>query len=245
MQNTLNNEIMAKKFFPVKLEELPVIGEFVLNSAKKDLSEFSAFSSLFSSDYLMKIEAKNTACRELVSSSTISKELKAVTQQLKDKSGGLRVKLNSLEGYLILAASDLDISVPDVGLKNVRHVIANGNTEGLLSNMKKSLTAVKRNLPALEAKGLSPKWVDGMEAEMKVIDLLNAKQNDLISERNRLTESNTLVCNELWESLQPILKTAKAIYKGVDDAKLKDYTIIQLVKRINADSKKKPAEDNK
>ena len=40
--------------------------------------------------------------------------------------------------------------------------------------------------------------------------------------------------NDLWTSLQPILKTAKAIYRVVDETKLKDYTVTQLVKRINA-----------
>jgi hypothetical protein len=70
------------------------------------------------------------------------------------------------------------------------------------------------------------------------ISALNVKQNDLVSKRNRLTKQNIEMFNDLWESLQPVLKTAKAIYRGVDDVKLKDYTIAQLLKRINATRKK-------
>jgi hypothetical protein len=43
--------------------------------------------------------------------------------------------------------------------------------------------------------------------------------------------------HNLW-NLQPILKTAKAIYRCVDDVKLKDYTILKLRKQINAEGKK-------
>jgi hypothetical protein len=79
-----------------------------------------------------------------------------------------------------------------------------------------------------------------MEAKVKQIESLNIRQNDLIRERNRLTEKNTNLFNDLWKSLQPVLNTAKAIYRGVDAVKLKDYTVTQLVKRIHAEGKRKP-----
>jgi hypothetical protein len=34
------------------------------------------------------------------------------------------------------------------------------------------------------------------------------------------------------------LDAARAIYRGVDDVKLKDYTVLQLKKRINAEGKR-------
>jgi hypothetical protein len=53
-----------------------------------------------------------------------------------------------------------------------------------------------------------------------------------------MTEKNIYQFNDLWDSLQPILKTAKAIYRGVDEVKLKDYTVTQLTKRIHAEGKR-------
>lgn len=32
-----------------------------------------------------------------------------------------------------------------------------------------------------------------------------------------------------------VLKTGRLLYRGVDDVKLKDYTLAQLLKRINAE----------
>jgi hypothetical protein len=62
-----------------------------------------------------------------------------------------------------------------------------------------------------------------------------------------MTEKNIYQFNDLWDSLQPILKTAKAIYRGVDEVKLKDYTVTQLTKRIHAEGKRdkqEPANGN-
>jgi hypothetical protein len=185
------------------------------------------------------LEAKITVCEELISSSAVIKELKTVTIQLYAKSKNLRIKLNALEGYLKLTASELDVIVEDVGLKNVRINISNGNTEGLILNVQKVLTAVVRNQAVLEANGMKPELIDEIKNQAQEIKLLNIRQNDLISDRNRMTKLNVELFNDLWDGVQPILKTAIAIYRGVDDVKLKDYTISQLLNRINAGGTKK------
>jgi capsular polysaccharide biosynthesis protein len=101
------------------------------------------------------------------------------------------------------------------------------------------LSTVKRNQSVLETKGLRPELITDIENQIAEISALNVKQNDLMNDRNRLTKQNIEMFNDLWESLQPIIKTAKAIYRGVDDVKLKDYTVAQLMKRLNAEHKQK------
>jgi hypothetical protein len=229
---------MTTKKFSFKIEELPIVGEFILERVSKDIADFLAYSSLFTPDYLATIQKKIVVCKEVVASSTVTKELKAVTQQLGNKSKGLRIKMNVLEGYLKIGAKELDILLEDVGLKGVRRDITNNNTEGLILNVQKSLTAVKRNQPVLATKGMKPELIVDIETHVQEIDALNVKQNNMISDRNRLTKSNIESFNDLWDSLHPVLDAAKAIYRGVDDVKLKDYTIAQLKKRINAEGKR-------
>jgi hypothetical protein len=231
--NKNNKNIMSTIKFKCKFEEIPVLGGFIVNSAEKDISDFNSYSPMFTIDYLAQIRAKIENCKELVKASTITKELKATTQLLYDKTYDLRSKLNALEGYLKLGADSLDIAVKDFDLKGVRFAIMRRNVEGVISNMKTVLVAVKRNLPVLESKGLKPELIIEIETQLQEINSLNDKQNDLTSKRNRLTNANTEKFNDLWESLQPILNTAKAIYSG-DRVKLKDYTVAQLLKRMNA-----------
>jgi len=225
--------------FYCKIEDLPTISRFLLNSYLKDQKDFYNYSSVFTVEFVSSLEAKITVCEELISSSAVIKELKTVTIQLYAKSKNLRIKLNALEGYLKLTASELDVIVEDVGLKNVRINISNGNTEGLILNVQKVLTAVVRNQAVLEANGMKPELIDEIKNQAQEIKLLNIRQNDLISDRNRMTKLNVELFNDLWDGVQPILKTAIAIYRGVDDVKLKDYTISQLLSRINAGGTKK------
>jgi hypothetical protein len=227
-----------KKIFYYKIEDLPVIGEFVLNSLRRDIADFNDFSSMFTPDFLKTIEMKINSCKGFISSSGITKELKKVTQDLYYKSNILRLKINMLEGYFKLGANDLDVLVEDVGFKSVRNNITRHNTEGVLSNMQMIMTIVERNQSVLKSKGLKPKMIKNIEEQIHEINELNMIQNEMISKRNRLTEKNIGMFNDLWTSLQPVLKTAKAIYRGVDEAKLKDYTVAQLVKRINARTRK-------
>jgi hypothetical protein len=233
---------MKIKKFQCKIEDLPVIAAFLLSNLKKDLNDFVSFSPLFTSDYLAMIEAKINACKELMNSSIITKDLKVVTKQMYDKSKDLRVKLNALEGYFKLGADKLDVMPEDVGLKSVRNEITRCNIEGVVSKMKMIITIVKRNQPVLEAAGLKSLLIGDIENQIGEINALNIKQYELASERNRLTRENIAIFNDLWDSLQPILKAAKAIYRGVDDVRLREYTISRLIRRINAAKRKNTPE---
>jgi hypothetical protein len=226
---------MKSKSFPCKLEEVPVIGEFIVSSAERDIDDFSGYSAMFNLGYLGTVRSKIDVCKELVKASAVSKELKFVTDLIYDKCGNFRIPVNVLEGYLKLGADKLDISVKDVGLKNVRMDISKRNIEGLLSNMQTSLVAVKRNFVVLEAYGMKQTLLDAIEAQLKEIGELNVKQNTLMSKRNSLTVENIDKFNDLWSNLKLIINTAKAIYRGVNEAKLKDYTITHLKKRVNAE----------
>jgi hypothetical protein len=226
---------MSNKKFPCKTEEVPVIGEFIVNSAEQDIRDFNSYSSVFTIDYFATIRVKIKVCKELVKSSVVTKELKNATRQLYGESKSLRTKLNVLEGYLKLGADRLDIAFKDMGLSNARLHISNGNIEGLISDMQTLLIGVKRNLPVLEAQGLKQTLIDEIETQTQNINSLNLKQNTLISKRNRLTSENLDKFNDLWDNLKSILTAARAMYRGIDEVKLKDYTITQLKKRINVE----------
>lgn len=233
-----NNLIMEKKNFPCKFEELPIIGGFILQSARQDLADFSAFSTVFTAGSLDLIDTKVKTCSDMVMSSAVSKELKMVTSKLVGKTTDFRVKLNGVEAYFKLASADLDIKVADTGIKEVRKSISSGDIEGVIFNGRKVLNVVKRNHAAMEGKGMKPVFVNEMELMIQEIEALNNSQDKLISQRGRLTAENAGIFNDLWKDLQQILDTARAMYRGVDDAKLKDYTMSTLIKRVNAEGKR-------
>ncbi|MDR2040997.1 MAG: hypothetical protein LBP98_01610 [Tannerella sp.] len=233
-----------KRLFQCSISDLPVIGEFLLESLGRDINDFSAYSPLFTTSYRDGVRAKILACRGLTRAWTLIKELKTVTGKLYADMNALRVRLNPVEGYLKLAAASLDVAVADAGLKEVRKSISNGNAETLVPAVAEFLATLRRNLSALQAVGLQANQLDAIEQHTLAIDALNVRQNKLESERNRVTEQDVDAYNDLWLALQPILKTGKALYRGTDKAKLKDYTFVQLEKRLHP-SPRKPQPDNK
>jgi hypothetical protein len=226
---------MSTKKITGKIEDVPMMGDFVVSSAERDINDFNGYSAKFTIEYLATVKSKVDVCKELAKSSTITKELKSVTHQLHGTTKNFRIKLNALEGHLKLSANNLDIAVEDFGLKKIRSNITRSNIEGFLSGIKTSLVAVKRNQPALEAQGMKPVFIDEIETHLREINLLNVRKNELISKRNRLMSDNINRFNDLWSNLKLIMNTAKVIYQGVNEVKLKDYTVAQLKRRVNAE----------
>ncbi|MDR1678275.1 MAG: hypothetical protein LBR81_00655 [Prevotellaceae bacterium] len=222
-----------KQAFPCKVEELPVAGEFLLQSVNRDLSDFKDFSPVFTEEYLRNIEKEVAECREMVNASVLDRELKLATGRLKEKCTGLRVLLNKLEVYLLLSDKELTVTANDFRLKELRYAISKKNVEVVLAVMRRLLLLAKQNIKVLVKKGMTKEVIlelQGMHAE---INSLNMQQKELLKERSALRNRKQFY--DLWESLQVLLKTGQAMYKEIDVEKLKDYTMTQLVKRVHAE----------
>jgi hypothetical protein len=226
---------MSKKVFPFKIEELPVVGDFLLSSYGRDLSDFVAYSPIFNPEFRTGIELKITHCRSAVRSASLSKELKKITTTLTATYSGLRPLLNRLEGYINLSENELDIAPKDFGMKALRTAISKGDVEGITARMQMLLGVMKRNSTSLETKGLSEEMLVDFEKRIEEMNALNRRQNEIMSSRNLLTEDNIRQFNDLWKELQHIIKTGQALYKGIDPVKVKDYTLTHLRKQINAE----------
>jgi len=228
-----------KRNFPGKVEELFFIVEFVLQSFDRDVDDFVKYSSMFEGDTQGIVREKLTKCKNVVFSSSVAKQLKAATERLKSTMTGIRKPLNIVEGYLRLAENKLDISIKDMGLSEVRKKINNGNVEGVIISLHNFIESIERNMGVLEEVGMSDDRVRDLRTIVNKLNQINLEQNELIGQRNSLTAENLKMFNDLWSSIQPTIKTGVALYRGTDPIKLKDYTITQLVKRMNNEKKKK------
>jgi hypothetical protein len=225
--------IKIKKMFQGRVDDLPVIAEFVSESLERDLPDFNAYSPRFNTALIADIRSKVTVCRSAMRAWMFTKELKTTTARLYATMDAVRLPLNILEGYIKLAGTQLDVAPKDMGLHEVRRSIKNDNAETLPPALRQLMTSVQRNLPALYAAGLPPSLVDELNAQPATIEALNLRQNTLASERNRLTETDMQLFNDLWLAIAPLFETGKALYKGIDPAKLKDYTFAELVRRLH------------
>jgi hypothetical protein len=222
-----------KKLFHGRIEVLPVIGQFVVESYSRDVADFSAYSPVFTVGLVAEIEKQIELCRNATRSWIFIKELKTVSVALYATIGSVRVKMNALEGYVHLAGSTLDLTYADFGIVEVRRAVSRKNAETVPEAIRQLLINVKRNFTALQAVGMQQTLYAEIEKLAMEIDRLNARQNVVESERNLQTEADLHLFNDLWLAIAPIFETGKALYRGVDEARLKDYTFAQLEKRLH------------
>ncbi len=222
---------MTKKVFVCKAEEVPAIAGFMMNSLRIDMTDFSAYSPTFSDTFLTSLENQRNVCGELLKTTSIVGQLKLITQQLRKKTATLRSMLNLTEGYLALADPKLDMQIKDFGLKGIRKKISQGNVEGIILDTTTLISSLKRNQVSLEHVGMKSSFTDDLLNLQAEMTYLNETQNGKMSERSRLSDANIKEFNKLWGMIELITKSARAMYRGVDDVKLKDYTISNLIKK--------------
>jgi hypothetical protein len=227
---------MEEKKFNCKMEAVPVVTGFALQSMENDKVDFMAYSPVFADPFMADIQSKQTLCMDLIKSSDVVRQQKAITKQISQKLGEFRVSLNPVEGYLKLAGKTLDIEVADFGLNNLRTAISKGDVEGFISDAKSLFLHLNRNEAALQAKGMRPETVATLTIQESEIRQLNLQQNDLKNRRTRVANDNIKDFNDLWDMLGTILNAGRAMYRGVDDAKLKEYTLANLLKRVHNES---------
>jgi len=221
-----------KRKFSCKLEDVPAVAGYLAQRLRADLADFVEFSDAFSENYVTALIAKTTQCNQLILSDVLTKEIVAITTQITEKIKPIRLNLNKLDGYLNMADGQMTVSAKAIGTKLVRDSIENGNSEGIVAQVRRLLVGVNNNVAVLQTKGLKPALIAELAQSADDIERLGIDQNFKITERNRHTDENIAVFNDLWDMNVFITDAGKAIYKGVDATKLSDYTMSTILKRI-------------
>ena len=221
-----------KRKFTCKLEDVPAVAGFIAQRLRADLADFVEFSDTFSEDYLSELVAKTTQTTQLISSNMLTKEIATITTQITEMIKPLRLNINKLDAYLNMAEGQMTVSVKAIGTALVRSSIDNGNSEGIVAQVRRMLVGVNNNVAVLQTKGLKPALIAELAQLADDMERLSIDQNFKITERNRHTDENIAVFNQLWDMTVFITDAGKAIYKGVDATKLSDYTLTTILKRI-------------
>lgn len=227
---------MDKKMFNCKMVDVPVITGFLLASMERDKVDFLEYSPMFADPFMTDVRIKQAECYEIVKSADVLKHQKMVKTQIEDCFVELRRGLNHLEGYLKLGVDKLDIKLSDFGITAIRADIAKSDVETTISDGHTLITNVKRNSTVLLAKGLKPEAIASMEVLVNKIDVLNENHNSKKDERSRAAVISFTKLNELWLIDKNIMDAGRALYRGVDNVKLREYTLSHLLKRVHSQS---------
>ncbi len=224
-----------KRKFHCKIEDLPAIADFVLASISRDIADFNNYSEIFNQEYLCNLNAKRQECTEAIMTDSMNIALKSVTKRLYENLKKLRTLLVLIEGYIILAKKELNND--KLGLAKIRKNIKAGNVEGVVYYLHAFISNLNENITVLTSKGMKQEHIEALNHLLTIIDGLNMEQNELFSKRSQNCLNNMNMFNNLWDMLSDIMLVGKAIYKSTNESKLKDYTMLQIKRRMNNERK--------
>jgi len=224
-----------KKKFHCKIEDLPTIADFVLASLRRDIADFNNYSEIFNQEYLSNLNVKRQECTEVILTDSVNIALRSVTNRLYENLKKLRTLLVLIEGYIILAKKELNND--KLGIVKLRTNIKAGNVEGVVYYLRAFISNLNDSKTILTSKGMKQEHIEALNHLHSIIESLNMEQNELLSKRSQNCLNNMKMFNTLWDILSEIMQVGKVIYKSKNESKLRDYTMIQIKRRMNNERK--------
>jgi hypothetical protein len=221
-----------------RIEEVPAIGGFLINSLSTELADFTAFSPNFNALYVTNAQTRLTAVTALIQPKTLTGELKVITLRIYNNMSALPQKIDFLEGYIKRVPSGLTVAAKDFGISAIRKANNKGDVEQLVSALNFTLALVNNatNKPLILAQGYTPAQNTALTTISTQLADDNVAQNAKVNARNNLVTSNYGVINDFWKTLTDISDAGKRIYRSSN--KKDDYTINVLKRRIRQEELK-------
>lgn len=144
---------MGVSFYKFRQEELPVVGELLLQMFLRDQSAFENFSPEYKGEFFTIVEHQIKKVRDLTQAPTLRAEIKKMTADLYSCADEIIPKLDLIAAYAKRASESLTIKVNDFGVTQAKKEIRKRNIEGVCTKMKIVEQNIANNFDALQARG--------------------------------------------------------------------------------------------
>ena len=224
-----------ERIYPCGTEEVSPMANIMAASMLTDIVWFTGHSPKFTPAFAAQMVEEAAACNALITSDTLTQRIRIVTRTIGTKCDELIIKVNHANNYIhMVEPTDLNVDVNAMGVTPLRKSLHSGNTEGVVKDARVLINNVQANITVLGPVGLTPTFLTDLTDLIDEIETLGNEQTDKKSKRNRNTEAYIGQFNELWTKVKLVMATGKALFQGVDDVKLKDYTYSTVIKRMRA-----------
>jgi hypothetical protein len=227
---------MDKKY-NFRIEEVPTIGQFVLDSYLRDEADFKAFSPDFNAAYKNDYIIRLNAVKDIVNSKVYTAEIKTITNRIYENLKKLKLAIDRLEAYSNLAKNLLTVEVSDFKFKEIRQKANKKDIEGLLELLKIMLKLTQDNFAALQSKGFTTEAKTEIENLRTAFANDNAEQNVKLDQRRQQVANNTETINDFYEKLSDLIAIGKVLYKKTNPEKAKSYTLTSIQRRLRNERK--------
>lgn len=215
------------------MEDIPIVGGFILNSLSNDLNTFIDYSPLYGNNFVTDIQSNLDQVNAILKPVVLTNQMKNSTQALHKAEDDVLAHLNRLEGYTIKAAKKCQLKVSMLKLSDLKKKCHARNAEGVLEGIKTTKQVIAPYLEFLQEAGYTAEKQAELDTLFKTINESNNQQNLYLNQRARLVDDNSVLLNSFYEKLQEIMKDGKIIFSG-DKTKIKEYTLSNIQQRVKA-----------
>lgn len=221
----------------IKKEELVPIAEMILASFERDLVEFEAENYLYNQSFLTEFKTQIESVRKLEEAEVLLTDQKTATIAVHALADELKQPLRLFK--IVIEKAGIPTSIVQETINSLNKY----DMEAVLSDLKTLIQIVDKNKDLLISKGMKTSIPDMLESKYKEITIKSNLQKKIMQNRQLLTSNNTGSHEALQKTyISDICKMGKTIYQN--NAKSKEYTIIELLKKVHTISKSNKDDKN-
>lgn len=218
-------------YFKFRQEELPIVGEILLQMFTRDRSAFENFSAEYKDEYLTQVSNQIKKVNDLTQAPTFSAEIKKITADLYECADGIIPQLDLVAAYAQRANKALIVRAADFGVKQAKKEIRRKNIEAFCAKVKVVEQNIANNIEALKTKGYKEALGIELSRLTKQAYDLNLLQEEKLREKKELVLFNHEEFTKLWNMLSDLSKTGKLLMK-TSKLKSEDYMFSHIIKQV-------------
>jgi hypothetical protein len=229
----------------IRIEEIPTVGEIVRNAFHDDAAKFTDFSSVryggsFETDFVAKLEE----VKAVVDTHFHIGKIALLTKNIQEDIPKVLPYMDDLSLYVKFASADLTVPVKQFGIKEVRKAVNRRDAEEVDGTLASIILNIEPNFAKLEAQGYKQESLDELKALKLKIFTENTQQEEYMYDKQQAVVANQALFNSALATIKDIQATGKILFKRENSAKVLEYTMQDILRKIRQEGEHKPAEVN-
>jgi len=228
----------------MKKQDIPVIGRMLYEAFKRNKTDFEGFSSTFGDPFESEMAAAIQAVKDRRRPVDVYDKQKKVTIDLYNKVDEMQEALRLLGEYVIMAEGYLVTLYANYHIKEARKALQKKNVEGVMEHCEIIVDKVANDdAVALDAAGFSAAKLAEFELLIVELDDLNTEQSSKLDERQEIKAIEDVLFDAMFDYINKVARVGKAMYTYKEKQRYDDFSITNLLGRMNHGRKKQIAED--
>jgi Carboxypeptidase regulatory-like domain len=225
-------------------EDLPIISDLIFKAFVRNKSDFIDFSSMFDGTYEAEMAQAIKDVFDRRRPADVFGKQKKVTIDLGLKVDEMQESLRLLGDYVKIAEPNLLTLYKHYHIRKARLALHNGNVEGMINHCQIVIEKIETDdAAALVVVGFDAGKFTAFKDLLLDIINLNAEQSEKMDERQDVRAAEQILFDKMFEFVDRVSMIGKSMYTYKEKQKYDDFSLNNLIGRINHGRKKQIAED--